>query len=78
MFLSKAGQSGTVAYRRKTCPECGGRKIARIMYGYMPIDEKLQEKLDSGKIVLGGCCVGPDDPGWECGECGHGWGRRRD
>ena len=37
------------------CPRCGSRDTARILYGMPLMDEVLQEKLNSGSIVLGGC-----------------------
>jgi len=26
--------------------------------------------VDEGRVVLGGCCIGVDDPDWCCSECG--------
>ncbi len=40
------------------------------MYGMPVPDEKLQADLDSGRVVLGGCCISLDDPAWKCRECG--------
>jgi len=39
------------------CPRCGSTNTARYLYGYPSFSDKLQEKLDSGKLVLGGCCL---------------------
>lgn len=39
------------------CPYCGSRNTARILYGMPAFSDELQEKLDSGKIHLGGCCI---------------------
>jgi len=29
---------------------------------------KMQEEIDQGKLVLGGCCVSDHDPEWQCVE----------
>ena len=39
------------------CPHCGSKDTARILYGMPAFSDELQEKLDTGKIVLGGCCM---------------------
>ncbi len=39
------------------CPRCGSSNTAKIIYGYPLFNEEMQEKLDSGKWVLGGCCI---------------------
>ncbi len=39
------------------CPHCGSRDTARILYGMPAMSEALQEKIDSGKVKLGGCCI---------------------
>ncbi len=53
----------------RKCPKCGSSTIANILYG-MPIwDERLQEKLDTNKTVLGGCVICDDDPEWHCTNC---------
>ena len=61
------------------CPYCGSKNTARIIYGMPAFSDELQEKLDSGKIRLGGCCISgvPDedggmislDPGRWCNDC---------
>jgi hypothetical protein len=33
------------------------------------MDDKLQQDLDEGKFVLGGCCLSDIDPKWQCVEC---------
>lgn len=61
--------SERVSCKRKprTCPTCGHRQIARILYGLydQPVDERVY-----GLITYGGCCVTNDDPAWECLACG--------
>ncbi len=39
------------------CPRCGSTNTARYQYGYPAYSEDFQRKLDSEKIVLGGCCI---------------------
>ncbi|MCC9604981.1 hypothetical protein LOC68_25260 [Blastopirellula sp. JC732] len=52
------------------CPKCGSTRIADVLYGLPDFSDELQQDLDAGKIVLGGCCVTGDDPVWRCRECG--------
>ena len=33
------------------------------------MDSKLQESMDTGKIIIGGCCLSADDATWECSTC---------
>ena len=39
------------------CPYCGSRNTARIFYGMPLFTKELQDKLDAGRVVLGGCCL---------------------
>ena len=39
------------------CPRCGSKNTARYIYGLPVYDEEMVKKLDSGKWVLGGCCI---------------------
>ena len=48
------------------CPNCNNKMI-RIEYG-MPSDE-LIELSEKGIILLGGCCIGEDDPIYYCKNC---------
>lgn len=50
------------------CPHCGEKTVATIFYGY-PAFSELEDDLESGKIVLGGCCVTDHDPEWQCTSC---------
>ena len=52
------------------CLKCGQKTIP-IMYGY-PSPEMF-EAAEAGKIALGGCVIGDDDPDWKCAECDHVW-----
>ena len=53
------------------CPNCSSENVARIVFGY-PGPEMMEES-QRGKIVLGGCCVGEDDPQWHCNDCDQDW-----
>lgn len=52
------------------CPRCGGKVLA-IAYGLPSLE--LIEAAEAGEIVLGGCCIDPDDPDLQCRTCGHRW-----
>ena len=39
------------------CPFCGNSNTAKIIYGYPAYDAEMKQNLDSGKWVLGGCCI---------------------
>lgn len=56
---------------KKTCPKCKSKNVRKIMYGY-PSYEAF-EKAEAGKIVLGGCCISPDNPDYGCLDCKHQW-----
>jgi len=58
-------------YRQKpkVCPECKSKRIAKILWGYPAYSEEMQKEIDEGKITLGGCCISPDDPTWQCADC---------
>ncbi len=59
----------------KKCPNCGSAKVASILYGLPMFNEELERDLESGEVILGGCCVTDDDPLWQCMECDHRWGK---
>ncbi len=59
-------------HKPRKCPKCGSNKVAAILFGLPVYSEKLQQDMDSGKIVLGGCCVTDHDPTWQCVDCGTG------
>lgn len=39
------------------CPYCGSIETARYIYGYPAFSKEMQEMLDKGKWVLGGCML---------------------
>ena len=53
----------------KKCPKCGYSPVGKILWGMPRMDEKLQELMDAGKIIIGGCCLSPDEATWECSKC---------
>lgn len=64
-----------MARLRKTCPKCKGRNVAKMLYGYVKIDEGLQRELEEGRTVLGGCVVCGNEPAQMCHDCGADWGK---
>ena len=62
-------------FKRQKCSVCESTRIARILYGLPDFtDEGLQQDVDSGRIILGGCIVFEDSPEWHCLNCGAEWG----
>ena len=53
----------------KKCPRCKSNRVASILWGMPAYSEDLQEKIDAGKVALGGCCLSEDDPKWRCADC---------
>jgi len=51
-----------------TCPHCGSTDIGEYLYG-LPIMEKLEDEINSGEIILGGCCINEDSPKYYCYHC---------
>lgn len=58
---------------KKRCPNCGSTDYAEIIYG-MHISPGMDDALEKGRITMGGCCIGPDAPRWECNKCSEGFG----
>lgn len=52
------------------CPECGSENIAEILWGEPAFSKELEHDLETGRIVLGGCCITGEDPEWHCNDCG--------
>jgi rubredoxin len=55
---------------RSACPRCGSAKVAQILWGYPRFSEELEADLAAGRVVLGGCMVGPDQASHACTACG--------
>ena len=64
-----------MAFQYKKCPNCDSKNVIGIVYG-MPNYELFQE-VERGKVKLGGCEVGLDDPEYACKDCGHEWNKRQ-
>ncbi len=58
------------AQKPAQCPECGKAPVARILYGYAAMNDKLAKEIQEGRITLGGCCISMDDPALACTQCG--------
>lgn len=63
---------------RILCPSCGSSEVAKIMWGEPAFTEELVEQLESGAVVLGGCCLSESSPEWQCRSCGHRFGNAWD
>ena len=54
------------------CRHCGS-KVLSIVYGLPgPV---LQEAAERGELILGGCCIFPDNPDYQCPICGQRYAR---
>ena len=53
----------------RKCPKCGHTPVGTILWGMPDMDPKLQQSMEEGKTIIGGCCIGFDDPTWECSKC---------
>ena len=47
----------------------GHLPLCEILWGMPHMDSKLEELMNAGKIIIGGCCLSGDDPTWECSKC---------
>src|SRR5687767_4315170 len=54
---------------RFECERCGGRKTARVLYGY-PTPETYETYKDRDDVVLGGCVTEVNSPNRLCIICG--------
>jgi DNA-directed RNA polymerase subunit M/transcription elongation factor TFIIS len=61
------------ATHKKECPDCGAKNTAFILYGLPSFDKLLEQDLDNGLIVLGGCDLFEDNPKFQCNECRYSW-----
>lgn len=53
----------------KNCPNCNSPSLAKILYGMPNYDDDLNDDLQSGKVVLGGCSETDNDPDLHCLVC---------
>lgn len=56
---------------QKQCPQCHSTNVANILYG-MPTSKAMKEAA-MGKIVLGGCVIGINNPQFHCNDCEYRW-----
>lgn len=64
-------------FGRYECPKCRSDDIANILFGYPRYTEKLQNELNSGHLVLGGCSINEDfQPDFYCNHCKYQWDAR--
>jgi len=58
--------------KRRTCPRCGSKRVAEILYGMPLWSPELEAMVDAGEIVPGGCEVMVDAPmpAYQCLDCG--------
>ena len=54
---------------RISCPNCNSANTCRIMYGMPAYTPELEQKLEAGKVHLGGCIIEVDSPNRHCNEC---------
>lgn len=78
----KYGQKNKIVFEPKEkkkferpteCPNCRSKNIIDIVYGYPTA--KAMKEAEKGKIHLGGCCVGLNDPQWYCKSCKKEFGK---
>lgn len=56
------------------CPKCNSKNVGKYLYGLPDYNEKLQKKMDKGKIIIAGCCIDGGEPLYHCNECQLDWG----
>jgi hypothetical protein len=63
--------------RGLSCPSCGSKDIATILYGLPGTSKKLEKAIENREITLGGCVNHDEAPQWVCNGCSHKFGRLR-
>ena len=71
MTREGVGMAGT---DNRRCPRCKSDNVARIQWGLPAFTEELERGLESGRVILGGCCISPDSPELHCNDCGAEFG----
>lgn len=56
------------------CAKCGNKNIAEYLRGMPAFTEQLEEDLEAGYVVLGGCMITKSDPKYHCNNCKKGFG----
>jgi hypothetical protein len=75
--ISEAGDAGLALPRKPeglSCPSCGSKDLAVILYGLPAMTEELKKALANQQVTLGGCLVHSEAPQWACNTCGHKFG----
>jgi hypothetical protein len=62
-----------LARNLKQGPKCSSKNAMPIVYGFPA--PGLFEKAEEGKVRLGGCCVGENDPEFYCKDCEYEWNK---
>ena len=58
------------------CPYCGSIHVGEYLYGLPVFSEELEKEIEEGKILLKGCLISDNDPGYHCHDCGKDFGKR--
>ena len=56
------------------CPNCNSASICEIIYGYIHMNEEIEEAIKQRKMKLGGCVIGNNSPKFSCNSCSNLWG----
>jgi hypothetical protein len=59
------------------CPRCGAGAVRPILYGWV-VGGWQADAARRGLLLLGGCRLGPESPGWVCAACHQAGGRALD
>ncbi|MEE2939651.1 MAG: DUF6508 domain-containing protein [Planctomycetota bacterium] len=59
-----------VKRRPRRCTACFAPTIATVLHGMPAYDRQMELDIEEGRLVLGGCLIGHDDPAWSCTTCG--------
>ena len=60
----------TTNRKPRKCPNCGSKRIARLLYGPSHFYPELRDEIETGRVLLKACCLKGPLPVWECGFCG--------
>lgn len=59
------------ASKPRSCPSCGHRPVATILYGLPAESEAIERKVAAGLMAYGGCGNSTTGPRWKCTQCGQ-------
>lgn len=61
---------------KQLCPACGNTGALEIVYGFP--SHEMMEASREGRIVLGGCSMGDNNPAYRCNNptCRTTWGEQ--